>query len=180
MFSRILLPDSVPEKLAVSQAMLHARANRMLRRVRSIQEVEFRVFSQWGEDGILDWLIERLPGIPDVFVEFGVQNYLEANTRLLLWLRNWRGLIIDGSALNVEQVRHQDVFWRFDLQAVAAFIDRDNINQLIASCGISGEIGVLSVDIDGNDYWVWQAIEVVKPVIVVCEYNPVFGPRSKP
>lgn len=59
--------------------------------------------------------------------------------------------------------------------AKCAFIDRDNVNQLISDSGFSGDIGLLSVDIDGNDYWVWQAMDVVNPAIVVCEYNAVFG-----
>jgi len=61
---------------------------------------------------------------------------------------------------------------------VHAWIDRDNINQLISNAGFSGDIGLLSVDIDGNDYWVWQAIDAVNPVIVAVEWNSVFGPEA--
>jgi hypothetical protein len=168
-----LLKDA--EKIVVAQSLVHARANRPRDSIRTLTDVEFRGFSQWGEDGILDWLIERLPGIPDTFIEFGVENYRESNTRLLLWLRNWRGLVIDGSSDYIEDIRRQEVSWRFDLTAVRAFIDRDNINQLLSSVEFGTEIGILSIDIDGNDYWVWQNISVVNPVVVVCEYNAVFG-----
>ena len=65
--------------------------------------------------------------------------------------------------------------WRHDLTAKRAFIDTDNINALIGEAGFRGELGLLSIDIDGNDYWVWKAITVVSPTIVVCEYNAVFG-----
>jgi hypothetical protein len=58
---------------------------------------------------------------------------------------------------------------------VDAWINRENINQLIGDAGFSGDIGILSVDIDGNDYWVWERIEVVNPVIIVVEWNSVFG-----
>ena len=159
----------------ISQSLLHARINREKKKIRSLADVEFRGFSQWGEDGILDWLIEKIPGISESFIEFGVENYRESNTRMLLWLRNWRGLIMDGSQSHIEDIRGQEVSWRFDLHSKCAFIDRDNINQLISQSGFAGELGVLSVDIDGNDYWVWEAIEVVSPAIVVCEYNAVFG-----
>lgn len=152
-----------------------ALANRPRARIRSLADVEFRGFSQWGEDGILDWLLDRLPGIPRTFVEFGVEDYREANTRLLLMLRNWRGLVMDGSDAHVRDIRAQDIHWKHDLTATCAFIDRDNINALLESAGMRGEIGLLSVDIDGNDYWVWQAIEAVRPMAVVCEYNAVFG-----
>ena len=82
---------------------------------------------------------------------------------------------MDGDHTSMEAVRNLPDIWRYDLQAVGAFIDRDNVNSLFASAGYTGEIGLLSVDIDGNDYWVWEAINVVDPVLVVAEYNSVFG-----
>lgn len=144
-----------------------------------LQDAEFKVFSQYGEDGILQYLI-RETGIEreeQMFVEFGVQDYLESNTRFLLQGDHWRGLIIDGSNQYMESVRRSDLYWRHDLTAVDAWIDRDNINELIGDAGFKGNIGILSVDIDGNDYWVWERIDVVNPVIVVAEWNSVFGPR---
>ncbi len=156
-------------------ATLLARMARERPRLETLSSAEFSVFSQWGEDGIIDWLLTRLPGIPETFVEFGVGDYRESNTRLLLFLRNWRGLVMDGSDAHVKSIQDQDIYWRYDLTAKCAFIDRENINQLIAASGVQGDIGLLSVDVDGNDYWVWQAIEVVRPVVVVCEYNAVFG-----
>ncbi len=163
------------DKVIIAQSLLHVRANKNLKQIENLSEVEFRGFSQWGEDGILNWLVDKIPNISHSFIEFGVENYRESNTRLLLWLRNWRGVVIDGSEKNIEDIRKQDVSWRFDLQSICAFIDRDNINGLITTSGLQGEIGILSVDIDGNDYWVWDAIDVVNPAIVVCEYNAVFG-----
>ncbi|ADL55304.1 hypothetical protein [Gallionella capsiferriformans] len=163
------------DKVIIAQSLLHVRANKELKRIKNLSEVEFRGFSQWGEDGILNWLVGKIPNISPSFIEFGVENYRESNTRLLLWLRNWRGVVIDGSENNIQDIRKQDVSWRFDLQSICAFIDRDNINSLITSTGLHGEIGILSVDIDGNDYWVWDAINTVSPAIVVCEYNAVFG-----
>lgn len=167
--------SSGSNKILIAQCLLNAQLNRKVISIRDLTQVEFRGFSQWGEDGIIDWLIERLPGIPKTFVEFGVENYLEANTRMLLWLRNWRGLIIDGSEENIADVKKQDVAWRFNLSSVCAFIDKDNINHLIESSGLRGDIGLLSIDIDGNDYWVWKNIAAISPVLVVCEYNAVYG-----
>lgn len=163
------------ERQLLLQCLLVAKINRGLTYVGALSEIEFCGFSQWGEDGIIDWLVERLPGIPRTFVEFGVEDYRESNTRLLLNLRNWRGLVMDGSQELINNIMQQDIYWRYDLTAKCAFIDRENVNDLIASSGISGEIGLLSIDIDGNDYWVWQSIDVVNPVIVVCEYNALFG-----
>ncbi|EJC74126.1 hypothetical protein Rleg10DRAFT_2599 [Rhizobium leguminosarum bv. trifolii WSM2012] len=143
-----------------------------------LQDAEFKVFSQFGEDGILQYLI-RETGITrreTSFIEFGVQNYSESSTRFLLMNDHWRGLIIDGSKEYMDFVRNQDLYWRHDLTAVDAWIDRDNINQLIGDAGFGGDVGILSVDIDGNDYWVWEKIDICNPVIVIVEWNSVFGP----
>ena len=165
------------ERQLVLQCLLTAKMNRSFERIRALAEVEFCGFSQWGEDGIVDWLTEKLPGIPRTFIEFGVENYHESNTRLLLFLRNWIGLVMDGSPEHVSDIQGQDIYWQYDLTAKCAFVDRDNVNELISASGFRGDVGLLSIDIDGNDYWVWQAIDVVSPAIVICEYNAVFGDR---
>jgi hypothetical protein len=141
----------------------------------SPQDAEYRVFSQWGEDGILDWLVSRVPIARERFVEFGVEDYTEANTRFLLGNRNWSGLIFDGDPANIAAIRARSLYWQHDLAAEAAFITRENINGLLKMHGMQGDIGLLSIDIDGNDYWVWQAIEAVSPRIVVVEYNSRLG-----
>jgi len=143
----------------------------------SIQDAEFKVFSQFGDDGIIQYLIHQIdiPKNSQVFIEFGVQDYLESNTRFLLMNNNWRGLILDGSQENICQIQAMPDYWRYDLTAVAAFIDIDNINGLFSQYGFEGQVGLLSIDIDGNDYWVWETITVVNPFIVVVEYNATFG-----
>lgn len=140
-----------------------------------LSDAEFKVFSQFGDDGIIEYLVSKLDVVPQVFIEFGVESYIESNTRFLLQNRNWSGLILDGSREDVEWIRRQEFYWRHDLTAVCAFIDAENINSLIAENGFAGQIGLLSIDIDGNDYWVWRAITVVDPIIVVCEFNGTFG-----
>jgi len=165
----------------VSLLLLGRMASRQVRSmaaVPSLDKVEFKVFSQWGEDGIVDWLIERaeIPPHLQTFIEFGVESYAEANTRFLLQNRNWRGLVLDGNPQQIERLKKEtQLFWGYDLTAKFAFITRENINNLFIEAGFSGEIGLLSIDIDGNDYWVWDAISVVRPVICICEYNAVFG-----
>jgi hypothetical protein len=150
---------------------------RSMESVRSLQDVEFRVFSQWGEDGIIDWLIERaaIPPRVQTFIEFGVGNYAEANTRFLLENRNWRGLVMDGDPNLFEDLKRDAIFWKHDLKARSVFITRENINQLLADAGFSGDIGLLNIDLDGNDYWIWKAIDAVRPILCICEYNAVFG-----
>jgi len=144
-------------------------------RVKNLRDAEFKVFSQWGEDGIIQYLIKNIDIENETFVEFGVENYLESNTRFLLINNNWSGLIIDGDPGNVAFIMSDSVYWRHDLKADCSFVTKENINELLERNGISGDIGLLSVDIDGNDYWVWESINVVNPRIVVCEYNSLWG-----
>lgn len=144
----------------------------------SLQEAEFRVFSQFGDDGLIQYLVRALAPTERSFVEFGVESYQEANTRFLLQHDNWRGLVMDGSAENIAQIRADNISWRHELHSVCAFINRDNINQLIADAGFEGALGLLSIDIDGVDWWVWERLECVQPLIVVAEYNSVFGAEA--
>ncbi len=142
------------------------------------QDYEFKVYSQWGEDGIIDHILRSIQVETKVFVEFGVESYIEANTLFLLKHRQWSGLVIDGSSENIDSIRSGHVLWRYDLIAECSFITRENINEIISRNHVRGDIGLLSVDIDGNDYWVWQAIDCIEPRVVICEYNSLFGPTA--
>lgn len=154
--------------------------SRQLRNIASdnLNDYEFRVFSQWGEDGIIQHLVRGIDIPRKYFVEFGVQDYRESNTRFLLVNDNWSGLVMDASAANVELIKKDMIYWAYDVKPVQAFVTRDNINELLRANGVTGEIGLLSIDIDGNDFWIWQAIEVINPVIVVIEYNHRFGQQA--
>ena len=136
---------------------------------------EFKVSSQWGEDGIIEHLVRHVPIDRKFFIEFGVEDYTEANTRFLLRNRNWSGLVLDGSEAQVEKIKQDAVYWRHDITAVASFVTRETINETLSKHGRRGDIGLLSIDIDGNDYWVWEAIDCISPRIVSVEYNSVFG-----
>ncbi len=166
--------DAIQEALGRIESTLHAA-----RPAGNPRDHEFKVYSQWGEDGIIDHLVQRVAVTSRSFVEFGVENYTEANTIFLLKHRNWRGLVIDGSADNIHTIKRRTEYWRYDLRAEASFITRDNINDIIRRNGFQGDIGLLSVDIDGNDYWIWETIECANPCIVIAEYNSLFGPTAK-
>lgn len=145
----------------------------------SLHSVEFQAYSQWGEDGIIQYLINKIDIERKIFVEFGVANYQESNTRFLLVNNNWSGLVIDGSPENIDFIKNDPIYWRYNLKAEQAFIDRDNINSLIEKNGITGDIGLLSVDVDGNDYWIWQVVDGLNPAIIITEYNSLWGPTAK-
>lgn len=169
--------DLLEDRISRLQAALGRIESRQIQQAADLRAAEFQVFSQWGEDGVIQWLLRQLPGVEAVFVEFGVESYAEANTRFLLVNDNWTGLVIDSNAAHVERLRQDPVYWRHDLRAECAAVTSENIDDLLAKNGIAGEIGLLSIDIDGNDYWVWNAITAIAPAIVVVEYNARFGPE---
>jgi hypothetical protein len=139
------------------------------------RECEYQVFSQAGDDGIIQHLVRHVPISRRIFVEFGVENYLESNTRFLLWKDHWAGLVMDGSQQNIDFIRRDPLYSRRALKAERAFITTANINQLLADHLPTQSIGLLSIDIDGNDYWIWKAIQKAAPAIVITEYNYRFG-----
>ncbi len=144
-----------------------------------INDYEFKVSSQWGEDGIIQYLINNINIKNTTFVEFGVEKYTESNTRFLLQNNNWNGLVLDGSSENISYIKNDPIYWKHSLKAEHAFLTVENINQIISSNGISGDIGLLSIDVDGNDYWLWEAINCISPNIVVVEFNSLFGKKEK-
>jgi hypothetical protein len=166
-------------KILLNQARILGEQNKDKANIQSLEEVEFQAFSQRGEDGIIQYIIGKIDIPNRIFIEFGVEDYTESNTRLLLINNNWSGLVIDGGKRNIQFVRTDFIYWKYDLTAVHSFITRENIDQLISSYTSCRDIGLLSVDIDGNDYWVWEAIESISPRIVICEYNSAFGPSQK-
>lgn len=142
-----------------------------------LERYGYKVYSQNDEDGIIAEIFRRIGTTDKTFVEFGVQDGLECNSHYLLH-RGWHGLWLEGSGDSVKEIvrKFNPVIQTKQLKVQPAFITKDNINELIAINGIVGNIDLLSVDIDGNDYYVWKAIRVVSPRVVIIEYNAKFPP----
>ena len=171
--------DARLEKLQVAAGKIECLSQRLAGDTASFESAEFSVFSQFGEDGLIQFLLSRVPVAAHVFVEIGVGDYIESNTRFLLLKDYWSGLVIDNSKAHIQSIRRSEIFWRRDLRACCAWVTPEDVNRLLTEHGIAGPIGLLSIDIDGNDYWVWKAIDVVAPTIVVVEYNAIFGPAHR-
>lgn len=170
---------SLQYELGAAQRRLLLAQGATLRTIKrcatSLQDAEFRIFSQWGEDGIISYLIENIEIANHTFIEFGVEDFSEANCRFLLEDRNWSGYVLDGSRENIARIMGWGEFWKYDLRARAAFITRDNIAGLLAESGFDQDLGILSIDLDGVDYWVASELTAWRPRILVMEYNAVFG-----
>ncbi len=141
---------------------------------------EFSIYSQNGEDGVLLWLLEQTGAESKTFVEIGIEDGRECNTAVLGFLLGWDGLMIEADPVGADSARRLAARLlarkRNRVAIRQSFVTVENINELIAAGGFRGEIGVLSIDVDGVDYWLWEAVTVVQPRVVVIEYNATFGP----
>ena len=131
----------------------------------------FRISSQNQEDGLTLALLQEAGPKTRSFIEIGA-GLSGGNGGFLANELGWAGLMVDGHAGHMQQVGR-----RFPTTtAVAAWITRDNINELITTHGYAGEVDLFSLDLDGNDYWIWEAVTAASPRVLILEYNSMFGP----
>ena len=118
-----------------------------------LNDYHYSIFSQFNEDSVIQYLIKNIKIENKIFIEIGVENYEEANTRYLLENNNWEGLIIDSSKENINIIKKQNYFWRHKLKAENTFINVENVNEIIDKYKFPKQIGLLSIDIDYNFFF---------------------------
>lgn len=144
--------------------------------VKDLTEIEAKIFSQNGEDGIIDFIITRLNLKSRNFVEIGVGDYRESNTRYIYNKYHSKGLIIDWINNMEEKVKPFVNLWRGDLRIINKQIDSENIIPILnQNCDF--DIDIFSIDIDSIDYWIIKKLPKDISKIFVAEFNPVFGPN---
>jgi hypothetical protein len=130
---------------------------------------EYRVFSQNGEDGVIAEIVRRVGNqFPRVFVEFGAAMARAGNCVFLADALGWEGLFIEPATADFAILKERYAFTD-RVRTVCEFVEPGNIDRLIADAGFT-KVGVMSIDIDGNDFYVWEALKV-RPVLVLIEYN---------
>ncbi|MDX1460782.1 MAG: hypothetical protein R3348_06965 [Xanthomonadales bacterium] len=148
-----------------------------------LRDVGWSVYSQHEEDGLLLYVFARIGVEHYRCVDMCVGTGLESNTANLIINHRWTGLLIDGDEDNLAiarsfyESRRETRYWPPELRH--AWLTRDNVNDVIGRAGCSGEIDLLSLDMDGVDYWIWKALDVVQPRVVVAEYNHLLGPEAR-
>ena len=146
--------------------------------VKNIQEIELKIFSQNGEDGIIDYLIYKLKLNSFNFVEMGVGDYRESNTRFLYNRFHPKGIIVDCIEKMELKIKPYVNLWKGDLRICNRQVDSENINEILNKyCDF--EIDIFSLDIDSIDYWIINKLKNNISKIFIAEYNPVFGPDLK-
>jgi hypothetical protein len=144
----------------------------------SFDETGFRAYSQNEEDGII-WYIFSLIGVTNKkTIEICAGDGIECNSANLIINHGWSGLLFDGNVTNVQRgkefyARCPDT-WVFPPHFVHTWITMENVNQLITEAGFQGEIDLLSIDLDGNDYWIWKAINCLNPRLVIVESHNIW------
>jgi len=173
-------PPDAASQLALSMAYRQLAASGAA--LPSFKEVGFKANSQTDEDGILLFIFSILGITNKKCVEICAGDGMECNTANLIINHGWSGLLFDG---NPELVRKGNAFYQNNKATfadpptfVCSWIKRDTINDLIEKNGFKGEIDLLSLDLDGVDYWIWEALEIVTPRVVVMEYQDIIGPEK--
>lgn len=175
------VPEVRCDTAAISQKILAAHYRFLANAgaaLPSLPEAGFQVYSQTDEDGILLFLFSILGHGNRRCVEVCAGNGRECNTTNLLLHHGWDGLLIDGDKRLAEQGRalfaDHPATRLYPPRFLHQWVTRENINIILEENGFSGEIDLLSIDIDGIDYWLWEAIVAVNPRVVVIEYRPIF------
>ena len=187
---RLIRADDVAARVWLVEQRLSSLAGRDLRQLyptvirnqsglTGLNLSEVRIYSQNGEDGILLHLLSRTGVESGTFVEIGCGDGRECNAANLAINFCWSGSMIDADPCRVETARS---FYRAVLMDQASRVQlsceritAENVNQILAKETSSTNLDLMSIDIDGNDYWVWKMLTAVHPRIVVIEYNASLG-----
>lgn len=141
-----------------------------------------RVFSQFDEDGVILALFSIIGMGKKRFVDIGSGNCIQSNCTNLAINFGWDGLYIDGNEDNVKRginfFNLQPDVWYAPPKILHSFVTTRNVNHLLESNGYTGEIDFLSIDIDGDDYWIWKNIKAISPRAVMIETNKNFGLKN--
>ncbi len=146
---------------------------------RSLNEVGFRTFSQFDEDGILLYIFSVIGATNRHAIEMAAGVGYESNTANLIINHNFCGLLFEGDQETASQCAqfyrdHRDTTWNMPVQVHPTWLNAENVNREIEARGFSGEIDLVSLDVDGMDYWLLKSLSVVQPRVIVLEYNAIF------
>jgi hypothetical protein len=167
----------------VSQKMLSQHYQYLLHsggKLPKFEDTGFRVFSQNDEDGYLLYIFSLIGTTNRQAVEICAGDGIQCNTANLIINHSWTGLLFDGNKELIEKGKKfyaqcPDTF-SWSPKLVSAWITAENVNQLITENGLNGEIDLLSLDMDGIDYWIWKAIDCISPRVIILEYQDIWGP----
>jgi hypothetical protein len=173
------LRTSPATKVAQLQLWHYYRSQIEAGRAPNLCDTGFRCFSQVDEDGLILFIIAALGISQGVFLDIGAADGINSNCANLALNFGWRGTFIDGSEADIARgrayyERHPDT-WLYPPTFIHCMVTRENINQTLIEASVPPEIDLMSIDIDGNDYWIWEAITATSPKVVIIETHVEFG-----
>ena len=146
-------------------------------KIKNFSETSYKIYSQNGEDGFIDYLLFSLNIEKPKFIEIGIGSYKECNTRFLFERTGPEGLVIDHIKDLEKKVKKNVRFWKGDLTVINESINSENINNILEKNNFHKDVDLFSLDIDGIDYWVLDKLPKNFSKICVIEYNSVFGDK---
>ena len=147
--------------------------------IKNINDLDYKVFSQNGEDGIIDYLLHSLKIDKPKFVEIGIGDYSECNTRFLFERTSPKGLVVDCIEDLKIKVSKNVKLWRADITILEKFISSKNINLILKKYGFDKNIDLFSLDVDGIDYWILKELPRNFSKIAIIEFNSTFGSEKE-
>jgi len=167
------IKNDIEIKALIGKSILISKRKNYLN-FENINDAEEKIFSQNGEDGIIDYVLETLDIKDPKFIEIGVEDYIESNTRLLYHIRNSQGLIIDQN-IDVNKLSKNLDLWKGRIKVIKEAVGPNNINEIVRKNYFNKNLDLFSIDIDGLDFWVIKELPKNFSKICVAEYNPLFG-----
>jgi len=160
--------------IEIQSAILASRSRYLT--LNSLSDADVKIYSQWGEDGILDYLCDRLEIERPKFLEIGAGDFTECNSRFLVEFRNASATLVDADPNLEKNTRESNLFWQTHLYPITEWVSTLNINSIIDSAAQNmNGVDIFSLDLDGNDYWILKTADLSGMKIVVVEYNSIFG-----
>ena len=159
-------------------AIFASRAN--AKNFKFLWDSKVKVYSQFGEDGIIDYLSESLNLSKPRMLEIGAGDFNECNSRWLAEFRSSPIYAVDIKNDLVKSIQKSGLLWKTHLFSSNEWVTPENISEIVQNAiDVLGGVDIFSLDLDGNDYWILEAAEISMAKIVIVEYNPLFGPNHK-
>jgi hypothetical protein len=172
---RFLFKKYFEKKLFMLGVAHCLRMRPLYKEIKNINDVEFKIFSQNGEDGIIDYISYSLKLDRPKFIEIGIGDYSESNTRFIFESTSPKGAVIDCINNLENKIKKTIKIWKGDLKIINKKLDTENCIKLLNQDNMLEDLDLFSIDIDGIDYWILEKLPKHFSKIVILEYNPIFG-----
>lgn len=132
-------------------------------------------YSQLGEDGVIEKIFEIIGTRSKVCVEFGATDGLYVSNTAHLWKdKNWKAILIEANAQSYEELKKNISNYNncLPIHETVGNKELDSIEHILKKYNVTEEVDLMSIDIDGNDYYIFESLEKLRPRVIVCEFNP--------